>query len=346
MSTQHSPNTTNGGGKIASAVKAAYEKLSRGGTASRANDGTRAGESTSNSPIKHQEELASIATAFSQLLGKPYVPILQVDATKSPIRVPARRQLSQIPHYRQLETWDCGVACIQMVLRWLRPDEYPPINDSVEPSVDEMVERKWIIDSVETQSIWTIDIVIALQRAFDPDLRRLFDFPLSQRHDDTAWNKACYVFFSNKLGCDTAYSQFGYYAKAFDNDEARVTKRFTLAKELNLPIVCVSRLNVEFVIDLISRDECVAIVLLDNTVLKQSDKEYAGHYVLLVGVSAELADIAKAEAKCSERLGSSFCLAIKNPADADCIDYITPALFERAWRAGGTDDDIIFIAKR
>jgi len=329
MSTDHPPSDSSG------RTKAAYQKLSPGatGTVTRG-DGI--------APSKLQDESANIVTAFSQLLGKPYEPMFQVDTSPKP----ARQQLSKIPHYSQLDTWDCGVACIQMVLRWLRPDEYWPRNDCVRPSADEMAERKWMIDSAETESVWTIDIVIILQRVFDTDQRRMFDFPLGQRHDDENWEKANYVFFSKKLGCDVAYSQFGYYSKAFDNDETRVKKRFVLAKELNLPVLCVSQLDLEFVIDLVSRDECIAIVLLDNEILKQADEEYTGHYVLLVGISSDKTDIAHAEAKCNEGMGSEFCLAIKDPAHKDCIVYVTPTLFERAWRASGTDEDIIFIAKR
>ena len=259
------------------------------------------------------------------------------------------RRSTQFPHCRQQTTWDCGVACTQMVLRWLRPSRYSQIDECIPLSFDEISERKWIIDACESQSIWTIDIIIILQRLFDEELRQSFDFPLSgSDNGDDGWEDARYLYLSKRFGVDETYKTYGYYRDAFERDESRVMKRFVLAKELNLPM-CETQIDLETLVDVISRDQCIAMVLIDNAVLKRSGDDYAGHYVLLVGISTDNQDIAQAESYCGKEVDPSssipHCLVIKNPNRPECISFVTPSLFEKAWKADGTDQDLILIAK-
>lgn len=236
-----------------------------------------------------------------------------------------------------------------MVLRWLRPSRYAQIDESIPLSFDEISERKWIIDACESQSIWTIDIIIILQRLFDEELRQSFDFPLSASDDENnAWDEARYLYLSKRFGVDETYKTYGYYRDAFERDESRVMKRFVLAKELNLPM-CETQIDLETLVDVISREQCIAMVLIDNAVLKRSRGDYAGHYVLLVGISTDSQDMAQAELYCGKEQDSSssipYCLVVKNPNRPESISFVTPSLFEKAWKADGTDEDLILIAK-
>jgi hypothetical protein len=85
---------------------------------------------------------------------------------------------------------------------------------------------------------------------------------------------------------------------------------------------------------------------------KDSDKEesdtYAGHYVILCGKSSDSDHIQKAKSWGKERSDDRhepYCLVLVNPGIPDQIMFVSPRLFEQAWRAEGTDCDIIFIAK-
>lgn len=355
------------------------------------------------------EEGLRVKAAFSALLREP---------TRGPRDKVAERPLAipvvtPIRHCFQYETWDCGIACLVMVMRWLREGgnttHRPEISDQYGGTASlthrELLERSWMIDSVDTESVWTIDLVILLEHILGRETREGLEFPGGNLGD---WSgvSASYLFCSTKLGVDESYNRLGYYKHAFQNDEVRVTNRFQLAKELGLPTLCVTRLDLSAVVDVVSRPNCIAIVLVDNVVLlnpqadsktaqhqtelanghsdaslhvgveaemcgdainlvpsdvtelepqgvphnhevpsQQSteDSSYAGHYVVLCGVSSEPAEVAYAEGK-REGLGSSFCMVIKNPSSRKPTDFVTPAHFERAWRANGTDDDIIFIA--
>lgn len=330
-----------------SAAKKAYGRLA---AADGTNDDNERGQSESAGNANSATMTANRQSrcAAHRLIGE----LLGVDVYKpSPLQLDFNgRRSTQFPHCDQETTWDCGVACTQMVLRWLRPSRYPQIDGESTPlSFDEISERNWIIHACEGQSVWTVDIIIILQRLFDKELRQSFDFPLSARdNEDDVWDKARYLYLSKRFGVDETYKTYGYYRDAFERDELRVMQRFVLAKELNLPM-CETQIDLETLVDVISRDQCIAMVLIDNAVLKRSGGDYAGHYVLLVGISTDNQDISQAESCCGKEQDSSsstpYCLVVKNPNRPESISFITPSLFEKARTADGTDEDLILIAK-
>lgn len=325
-----------------SLAKEAYGRLSAAGASDTESGGSAGG--AKGMAANHSSNAAHVLSLVGELLGEPsYKPSSRLVGLNG-------RLWTQFPHCRQQTTWDCGVACTQMVLRWLQPNRYPRIDDSIPLSCDEMSERIWIVDACESQSIWTVDIVVILQRLFDGEMRQSFDFPLSSNRrddDDDAWDAARYLYLSKRFGVDETYKSYGYYQDAFERDESRVMKRFVLAEELNLPM-CQAQIGLDLLVDVISRDQCIAMVLLDNAVLKRSGVDYAGHYVLLVGISTSAEDIEQAESHCGQEEGPAptpYCLITKNPNWPGSISFLTPSLFEKAWRADGTDDDVILIAK-
>ena len=211
-------------------------------------------------------------------------------------------------HVRQGEQWDCGITCIQMAMAWLRPDGHE--------------SREWMLKTIGTESIWSIDLIYLLSKLLKKE-------------------EASYLLSSKTLGVDETHGVLGYYKKAFSQDEVRVRQRFEEARRAGLPLLCLKHLSLSQVIRLVSRDDCIAIVLLDNSILRQRvGATYAGHYVILSGISFQRNHLNLADVK---RL--RFCMVIKNPARSATTTYVRPSLFEAAWRANGTDDDILFVTK-
>ncbi|KAK1743256.1 guanylate cyclase [Skeletonema marinoi] len=251
-----------------------------------------------------------------------------------------RREVTPIRHINQVDTWDCGLACIQMVINWL--------NNNCNATQEEQEEqRRWMMDFVKAKSLWTIDLITLLQNMLDLNSN----------------NNSTYLFCSNRFGIDESYNNLHYYKDAFSEDEIRVKRLFDKAEQQNLPLLQVSHMSFNVLIDLVSRENVVAIVLLDNTIFNQqnntsnaktasnihdqSDLSYSGHYVVLCGVSRDKNDIniATMNSQTDDSETYSYCLVIKNPGIWKETQFVTPSLFEASWRAKGTDEDIILVAK-
>jgi Guanylylate cyclase len=218
-----------------------------------------------------------------------------------------------LPHVKQSELWDCGIACLQMIMAWIRPDRITTIRQSM-------------LLAVGTESIWSIDLIYLLA---------------TMLHED----EASFLLCSKTLGVDARHGALRYYQKAFSEDEVRLSQRFQEAARLHWPVLCLQHISMTQVLRLISRSDCVAIVLLDNSILRQKvgATTYAGHYVLLCGISYENQHLCQVD---KNEPHSDYCMVIKNPAKADETSYISPSRFEEAWRATGTDDDVLFVVKR
>ena len=238
----------------------------------------------------------------------------------------------QIRHIHQAGTWDCGLACLQMVIYWLDHNS----KHAKSPDNQEK-HRKWMMDFVETKSLWTIDLVILLQHMLQE-----------------ASSSSTYVFCSSNFGVDESYTNLHYYRDAFSADEIRVRKLFNIAEKQNVPLMQVHHMSLNVLISLVSRENVVAIVLVDNNIFTQQDKNqpedssYSGHYVVLVGISTDKNDVQMSKMNSQTEDDTelnNYCLVIKNPGVYKEIQFVTPTLFEKSWRAKGTDEDVILIAK-
>lgn len=239
----------------------------------------------------------------------------------------------QFRHIHQADTWDCGLTCVQMVMYWLDSSSKAATSQD-----NQEKHRKWMMDFVETKSLWTIDLVILLQHMLQE-----------------ASSSSTYVFCSSNFGVDESYNNLHYYRDAFSADEVRVRKLFNIAEKQNLPLMQVHHMSLNILISLVLREDVVAIVLVDNNIFIQQDKNqpedssYSGHYVVLVGISTDKNDIQMSKMNSQTEDDTelnNYCLVIKNPGVYKERQFVTPTLFEKSWRAKGTDEDVILIAKR
>ena len=261
------------------------------------------------SPVLHDDESTELDAAVNILLsGKNSAATCRPPPT-----------CSSLSHVQQRERWDCGLACLEMVMQWV--DQHNSSHQQHTVIVDDYY--KWMIDHVKTESVWTVDLVILLDELL-----------LGPR--------ANYLFVSTCMSVNNELHDLEYYEKAFCHDCIRVEALFDRIRTHSLPAVQTSRLSLQTVQDVVQRDDCVAIALVDNSILtrprKQQQRPYAGHYIVLAGVTRDAKHLKKAN-----EAQRDVCFVIYNPAVGGPL-YLSLGDFERAWRAEGTDEDIIFVA--
>lgn len=209
-------------------------------------------------------------------------------------------------------------------------------------------DRNWMLEQAATDSIWTADLIVILQEFW-------------QR----SGGNFSYLFCSRTLAVNEGLQDVRYYAATFAEDRVRVASRLQLIHKHGWPALPISHLSVDIVVHCIQRHDCIAIALVDNHALCPTDAAtktndtYVGHYIVLAGVSNDpdhihqavlwdtstAAAAAAAAAAATEGYDHSYCLVMHNPASDETTSYITVLHFERAWRAHGTDEDILFLAK-
>ena len=273
-----------------------------------------------------------------------------------------------------------GLTCVQMIIRWLRDDNgYNDLSPGISNEGDgnsisnhrdshTNIEKEWMMEYVATTSIWTIDLIFLLEYIF-------FGTSLSQKEKECihareqqrpeqSWpafalhpmRKASYLFCSTQFEVDESYNTFGYYKDKFSDDEIRVKKMFNVAREKNLPLLQTRHISLGSLVDIVCRKDIVAIALVDNRILLNNpfhadteNQSYSGHYVVLCGVSHDEDELEYARMRLTEEDRASdnydYVMIVKNPGLWKDTEFVHPAMFEKAWRANGTDEDIIFLAK-
>ena len=111
---------------------------------------------------------------------------------KLPIESPQNKEgpqflgVTNILHCQQHETWDCGILCLQMILRWIRKTSMHEHDSSSRPqkqpyedifgstlplSAQEIQEKHKMMKALNTTSIWTIDLIVLLNNIMNfPEL--------------------------------------------------------------------------------------------------------------------------------------------------------------------------------
>ncbi|CAH9098957.1 unnamed protein product [Cuscuta epithymum] len=163
----------------------------------------------------------------------------------------------KVPHINQLHTWDCGLACVAMVLRTL---------GFVDCNTGQLEELCC------TRSIWTVDLAYLLQKY-----------------------SADFYYFTVTLGANPNFSMETYYKDQLPSDLRRVNMLFRRAREAGIDIECRSISADEMSLLILSRNY-IAIALVDQYKLSHSWLEdlcvasicndrpgYIGHYVVICG---------------------------------------------------------------
>lgn len=109
-----------------------------------------------------------------------------------------------LPHVRQKFDWDCGLACLQMVLKKYFGDKFQL------EEFEAVCEKKNF-----GKSVWTIDLATVLT-----------EFGLD------------YILYTITLGVDESYETDKFYQQFYDADQYRVNNLFNQAEELG---ICVEK---------------------------------------------------------------------------------------------------------
>ncbi|KAK1299414.1 hypothetical protein QJS10_CPB14g01678 [Acorus calamus] len=173
----------------------------------------------------------------------------------------SRSDFVEVPHVRQLCNWDCGLACVAMVLSALR------IEGGDIHSLREMCN---------TTSIWTVDLAYLLHK-FSVD----------------------FSFFTVMLGVNPDFSAETFYKEQLPDDLGRVDSLFKNALECGINIQCrsISAREISF---LMLSGKYIAVALVDKYKLAQywlkdicvsgcygESLDYIGHYVVICGYDTE-----------------------------------------------------------
>ncbi|XP_019053956.1 PREDICTED: protein GUCD1 isoform X2 [Nelumbo nucifera] len=172
-----------------------------------------------------------------------------------------RSHFVEVPHISQLYSWDCGLACVLMVLRTLGIEQCDLCS---------------LAELCRTTSIWTVDLAYLLQK-----------FSVS------------FSFFTITLGANPSFCIESFYKEQLPNDLVRVDRLFQKALESGINIQCRS-ISCKEISILILSGKYIAIVLVDQYKLSRSWLEdvcvsafyagnsgYSGHYIVVCGYDAE-----------------------------------------------------------
>ena len=210
----------------------------------------------------------------------------------------------EVPHVRQRHSWDCGLACLQMVLRHfsIPEDDFKDVCKNLNFG----------------DSVWTIDLAYMLHHY---KIRQLF----------------CTV----TVGVDKGYSAQSFYKDRFSADELRVNNLFSDVKTCG---VAMEKRSVELddIILHLKRRQLL-IVLIDwnhlnckwcpssrcfaaVSCLGKCITAYQGHFILVCGYNSK------------DKL-----IYYKNPSFGVSLCCCSMKTFDIARKSYGTDEDLVFV---
>ncbi|KAJ1814847.1 hypothetical protein LPJ75_002598 [Coemansia sp. RSA 2598] len=186
--------------------------------------------------------VSSVSTAIND--DGSASPVRQQDVDKLlPHRMPDLERLSRlhpVSKVLQQDSWDCGLACVCMILRAF---------GHATCSISKLARQ------AQTDSVWTIDLAYLLHRNLRAD----------------------FTFYTQCAGINPDYANHAFYEPALDDDERRVQTLFARARsdqsiriiEIAIPLLDLKRFLVH--------RQYVAILLVDNATLKCVSCERARH---------------------------------------------------------------------
>jgi hypothetical protein len=210
------------------------------------------------------------------------------------------------------DTYDCGLACVSMVLKLLRLPA---------PSLSELVAL------APGRNIWTIDLLLLLSSLGAPRL----------------------VFYTALAGVDPAHAALPYYERALsaEGERARLARAFAAARAQGIAVE-ERRLPLEHMLARLGCGSHAFLVLVDVALMRceacgpqHSPAElaafgddvstYKGHYVLLLAYDAAAALVTYADpsprasaARCTVSLPCLEAARLARGTDVDTIEIPRP----------------------
>ena len=156
-----------------------------------------------------------------------------------------------LQHIVQQANWDCGVACLQMILAYTATAAAAASSSSSSPPYPPPT-RDALLAQAGTQSIWTVDLLFLLQQYINETQRTVF-------------------FTTMAPGVCSHYSTLAYYNKGgqFAIDRDRVLRLFCTAKGEGLRIY-EGRVSWECLRDLLRTGKVLIILLVNQKLLPSS----------------------------------------------------------------------------
>ncbi|KAI8920327.1 Guanylyl cyclase [Powellomyces hirtus] len=166
--------------------------------------------------------------------------------------------VDHIPHRRQLSNWDCGLACVSMVLASLHhPHTLLGLRGS----------------NAVRDGVWTIDLAYLLRKYGIDD----------------------FTYYTSYIGVNQQYNRTQFYSATISHDRSRVHSLFAGAHDNNVRVVAWT-LPIDDMIRFLDSNRYAIIILVDLNLLhcrnckkararksKSSAASFVGHYILLVG---------------------------------------------------------------
>ncbi|KAJ1980364.1 hypothetical protein H4R34_002477, partial [Dimargaris verticillata] len=189
-----------------------------------------------------------------------------VDALCSQRRNRGQTFYHPLPHVMQWFSWDCGLACVAMVLSYYGITDY---------SYDDMLQY------CSFDSIWTIDLAYIIRQFLGID----------------------FTYYTRYLGINPDYAGNTFYQDTIDSDQQRVEHLFSVAHRSNvriiripLPLLDLKRFVAEqkFAIILLVNTKLLCCTYCSDTRSPRNDtpydrlcsygkgKEYVGHFIVVV----------------------------------------------------------------
>lgn len=214
-----------------------------------------------------------------------------------------------VPYVHQSFSWDCGLACVEMALR----------SRGISAGVDELHKL------CATDSVWSIDISYLLHH-----------YGLHQ------------VYLTTTKGVRAEYGGQEFYRLQLRVDTERVNQLFNRAEAEGIHVVQ-RTVDMAEIVHEVEHKKSLVLVLVDKRLLKcglcddstetglvgrtrcgtTQAPGFLGHYILLYAYDKDL---------------DAFLM--KDPAANSRTCVVPGAVLERARKAFGTDEDIIFVGRR
>ena len=246
------------------------------------------------------------------------------------------------PHRKQAATWDCGVACAYSLLSGFGATCSSSAAASSSSSAASTSTTLLYMDLLRALApcetrVWTIDLTRLLHSAGVSGVRMS----------------------SKRIGVDPAHAQHAFYDH-FDQDTVRVESAFKEAARSGIQLQQ-QHMQVDEWVHL-SHTGHVMLVLVDQRfmhcsecttkserTLRESAPEFAGHFILILSVTREVAAAAAAMATAAATGASS-----SNKLSGATVTYLDPDArhgpcrmsvgdLERARTSEGTDEDCIIV---